>query len=92
MPAEGAPSAGLAQTAVNASAELVASLGLRTADELNECFTKVFNHVFSSLVAAAKEPIERKSKGGRAIPVISQDEMQKRLQGMIQSPPTLNQF
>ncbi len=88
MPAEFNPSISLAQTAANASSQLVASLGLRTVDELNECFNKVFDHVFNSLVIAAKQPIERKSKGGRAIPVISQDEMQRKLQGMIQSPPT----
>jgi hypothetical protein len=85
MPAETAPGAYLAQTAVNASAELVASLGLRTVDELNDAFSKVFTHVHGSLVDAAKQPLDKKTRGGRAIPIVSQEEIQRKLSQSIQN-------
>ena len=67
------------QAACKVAAELVAATQPRTIDDALLAYDKAFKHVLNSIsfVSSAKET--KKTKGGRQVPIISQDEIQMRL-------------
>lgn len=70
----------VAQTAAKVAAELVASTQPRTAEDALAAFDVAFRHVLNSIQFAAGNKKEQKTtKGGRQVPIISQDEIQARL-------------
>lgn len=79
----------VSQTSAKVTAEMIASLGLRTIDEVIEAYDKVFAHVKNSLFTASQSS-DKRTKGGRQVPIISQDEIQMRLTQTIQSQTPIN--
>ncbi len=75
----------IAQTSAKAAVELVASTQPRTIEDALAAYDVAFKHVLNSIsfVSSAKET--KKTKGGRQIPVISQEEIQMRLNQKLQA-------
>lgn len=69
----------IAQTTAKVAAELVASTQPRTIEDALAAYDRAFAHVLSSINFAGNTKEVKKTKGGRQIPVISQEEIQMRL-------------
>ena len=66
------------QTAGKIAADLVASMQLRTTGDVMDSFNEVFNRVLDAMNVKINES-DKKTKGGRQIPIISQDNLKARL-------------
>ena len=66
------------QTAGKIAADLVASMQLRTTGDVMDSFNEVFGRVLDAMNAKINET-DKKTKGGRQIPIISQDNLKARL-------------
>lgn len=75
----------MVQVAGKIAAELAASINPRNAQDATEAFDKCFDHVLQSLRVAVGSSEVRRTKGGRQVPVISQDEIKIRLNQTLQS-------
>ncbi len=75
----------LVQTAGKIAGELVASMQLRTTGDLMESFNEVFSRVLNAMDTTIETKEPKTTKGGRKIPVISQDEIQIRLNQKLQA-------
>lgn len=75
----------IAQTTAKVTAELVASTQPRTVEDALAAYDKAFTHVLNSINFASGAKETKKTKGGRQIPVISQDEIQMRLNQKLQA-------
>lgn len=75
----------IAQTTAKVAAELVASTQPRTIEDALVAYDKAFIHVLNSINFAGNTKETKKTKGGRQIPVISQDEIQMRLNQKLQA-------
>jgi len=75
----------LVQTAGKIAGELVASMQLRSTGDVMESFNEVFSRVLIAMDTTINKKEEKATKGGRKIPVISQDEIQLRLNQKLQS-------
>ena len=81
----GADRAIMVQVAGKIAAELVASMQLRTTGDVMESFNEVFSRVLIAMDTTVDTKETKTTKGGRKIPVISQDEIQLRLNQKLQS-------
>jgi hypothetical protein len=75
----------LVQTAGKIAGELVASMQLRTTGDVMESFNEVFSRVLNAMDTTIETKEPKTTKGGRKIPVISQDEIQIRLNQKLQA-------
>jgi len=75
----------LVQTAGKIAGELVASMQLRSTGDVMESFNEVFSRVLIAMDTTINKKDEKTTKGGRQIPVLSQDEIQLRLNQKLQS-------
>jgi hypothetical protein len=75
----------LVQTAGKIAGELVASMQLRTTGDVMESFNEVFSRVLNAMDSTINTKEIKTTKGGRKIPVISQDEIQMRLNQKLQA-------
>jgi hypothetical protein len=77
----------MVQTAGKIAGELVASMQLRTTGDIMDSFNEVFSRVIIAMetTISPKEVNTKKSKGGRQIPILSQDEIQMRLNQKLQA-------
>lgn len=75
----------IVQTAGKIAGELVASMQLRTTGDVMDSFNEVFSRVLIAMDATINTKETRTAKGGRQIPVISQDEIQMRLNQKLQA-------
>jgi hypothetical protein len=75
----------LVQTAGKIAGELVASMHLRTSGDIMESFNEVFSRVLIAMDTTINTKETKETKGGRKIPVISQDEIQLRLNQKLQA-------
>jgi hypothetical protein len=75
----------LVQTAGKIAGELVASMQLRTTGDVMESFNEVFSRVLNAMDTTINTKETKTTKGGRKIPVISQDEIQMRLNQKLQA-------
>lgn len=66
------------QTAGKIAADLVASMQLRSTDDVMNSFNECFNRVLDAMNYKINEG-DKKTKGGRQIPIISQDSIKARL-------------
>ena len=69
----------VAQTTAKVAAELAASTQPRTIEDAIAAYDKAFVHVLNSIFNVGAKKEERKTKGGRQVPILSQDEIQMRL-------------
>lgn len=75
----------MVQVAGKIAAELVASMQLRTTGDVMDSFNEVFSRVLIAMDTTINTKEEKTTKGGRKIPVLSQDEIQMRLNQKLQS-------
>jgi len=75
----------IVQTAGKIAVELVASMQLRSTGDVMESFNEVFSRVLIAMDTTINKKEEKTTKGGRKIPVISQDEIQLRLNQKLQA-------
>ena len=75
----------MVQVAGKIAAELVASMQLRTTGDVMDSFNEVFSRVLIAMDTTVNPKEEKTTKGGRKIPVLSQDEIQMRLNQKLQS-------
>jgi hypothetical protein len=75
----------LVQTAGKIAGELVSSMQLRSTGDVMESFNEVFSRVLIAMDTTINKKEEKTTKGGRKIPVISQDEIQLRLNQKLQA-------
>ena len=75
----------LVQTAGKIAGELVASMQLRNTGDVMESFNEVFVRVLTAMDTTINAKDEKTTKGGRQIPVLSQDEIQLRLNQKLQA-------
>lgn len=75
----------MVQVAGKIAGELVASMQLRTTGDVMDSFNEVFSRVFIAMDTTVNPKEEKTTKGGRKIPVLSQDEIQMRLNQKLQS-------
>lgn len=75
----------LVQTAGKIAGELVASMQLRNTGDVMESFNEVFSRVLIAMDTTINKKEDKTTKGGRKIPVISQDEIQLRLNQKLQA-------
>ena len=75
----------LVQTAGKIAGELVASMQLRTTGDVMESFNEVFSRVLNAMDTTIETKEPKTTKGVRKIPVISQDEIQIRLNQKLQA-------
>lgn len=75
----------MVQVAGKIAGELVASMQLRNTTDVMESFNEVFNRVLLAMDTTVNPREEKTTKGGRKIPVISQDEIQLRLSQKLQA-------
>ena len=73
------------QVAGKIAGELVASMQLRNTAEVMDSFNEVFNRVLVAMDATINTKDTRTTKGGRQVPVISQDEIKLRLNQTLQA-------
>lgn len=69
----------LVQTAGKIAGELVASMQLRNTGEVVESFNEVFNRVLIAMDTKLETKDSKTTKGGRQVPIISQDGLKSRL-------------
>lgn len=75
----------IAQTTAKVAAELAASTQPRTIEDAIAAYDKAFVHVLNSIFNASSKKEERKTKGGRQVPILSQEEIQAKLNLKLQS-------
>jgi len=76
----------IVQTAGKIAGELVASMQLRTTGDVMDSFNDVFTRVLLAMDATINTNTNaKKTKGGRQIPILSQDEIQMRLNQKLQA-------
>ena len=75
----------MVQVAGKIAGEMVASMQLRNTQEVMESFNTVFACVFETLEYKVASTEKRTTKGGRQVPVISQDEIKLRLNNTLQA-------
>ena len=75
----------IVQTAGKIAGELVASMQLRTTGDVMDSFNEVFSRVLIAMDTTITPKETKGNKGGRQIPVISQDEIQMRLNQKLQA-------
>ena len=75
----------MVQVAGKIAGELVASMQLRTTGDVMDSFNEVFSRVLIAMDTTINTKEEKTTKGGRKIPVLSQDEIQMRLNQKLQS-------
>lgn len=75
----------IAQTTAKVAAELVAATQPRSVEDALAAYDRVFMHVLNSINYVGNTKEQKKTKGGRQIPVISQDEIQMRLNQKLQA-------
>lgn len=75
----------MVQVAGKIAGELVASMQLRNTADVMESFNEVFSRVLIAMDATTNTKETKTTKGGRKIPVISQDEIQVRLSQKLQA-------
>ena len=75
----------MVQVAGKIAGELVASMQLRNTADVMESFNEVFSRVLIAMDATTNTKETKTTKGGRKIPVISQDEIQVRLNQKLQA-------
>jgi len=76
------------QTAGKIAGELVASMQLRTTADVMDSFNEVFSRVLNAMdttINGSAPTNNRKTKGGRQVPILSQDEIQMRLNQKLQA-------
>lgn len=77
----------VAQTAAKVAAEMVASLEPRTVEDAKAAFDSLFNHVLANIhfATGAKKDDRKTTKGGRQVPILSQEEIQMKLNQKLQA-------
>ena len=75
----------IVQVAGKIAGELVSSMQLRNTAEVMDSFNEVFNRVLVAMDATISTKDARTTKGGRQVPVISQDEIKLRLNQTLQA-------
>ena len=75
----------MVQVAGKIAGELVASMQLRTTGDVMDSFNEVFSRVLIAMDTTINTKEEKTTKGGRKRPVLSQDEIQMRLNQKLQS-------
>lgn len=75
----------VAQTTAKVAAELAASTQPRTIDDAIAAYDRAFVHVLNSIFSVGAKKDERKTKGGRQVPILSQEEIQMRLNQKLQA-------
>ena len=75
----------MVQVAGKIAGELVASMQLRTTGDVMESFNEVFSSVLIAMDTTVSPKEDKTTKGGRKIPVLSQDEIQLRLNQKLQA-------
>jgi hypothetical protein len=75
----------IVQVAGKIAGELVASMQLRTTTDVMDSFNEVFSRVLVAMDATINTKETKTTKGGRQVPVISQDEIKLRLNQTLQS-------
>ena len=75
----------MVQVAGKIAGELVASMQLRNTADVMESFNEVFSRVLIAMDATINTKEDKTTKGGRKIPVLSQDEIQMRLNQKLQA-------
>ena len=75
----------MVQVAGKIAGELVASMQLRTTGDVMDSFNEVFSRVLIAMDTTVNPKEEKTTKGGRKIPVLSQDEIQLRLNQKLQA-------
>lgn len=75
----------IVQVAGKIAGELVASMQLRTTGDVMDSFNEVFSRVLIAMDATIDIKDTKPTKGGRPIPVISQDEIKLRLNQTLQA-------
>ena len=75
----------MVQVAGKIAGELVASMQLRTTADVMTSFNEVFSRVLIAMDTTLNTKEEKVTKGGRKIPVLSQDEIQMRLNQKLQA-------
>ena len=73
------------QVAGKIAGELVASMQLRTTTDVMDSFNEVFSRVLVAMDATINTKETKTTKGGRQVPVISQDEIKLRLNQTLQA-------
>jgi hypothetical protein len=74
----------LTQTAGKIAGEMVASMQLRNNEEVMNSFNEIFTRVLDALNFKIVET-EKKTSGGRNVPIINQDIMKSRLNDALRS-------
>ena len=75
----------IVQVAGKIAGELVASMQLRTTTDVMDSFNEVFSRVLIAMDATIDTKDTKPTKGGRQVPVISQDEIKLRLNQTLQA-------
>jgi len=75
----------MVQVAGKIAGELVASMQLRSTADVMESFNEVFSRVLIAMDTTINTGETKTTKGGRKIPVISQEEIQLRLNQKLQA-------
>jgi hypothetical protein len=75
----------MVQVAGKIAGELVSSMQLRTTADVMDSFNEVFVRVLTAMDTTINAKETKTTKGGRQIPVLSQDEIQLRLNQKLQS-------
>lgn len=75
----------VAQTTAKVAAQLAASTQPRTIDDAIAAYDKAFVHVLNSIFNVGVKKEEKKTKGGRQVPILSQEEIQMRLNQKLQA-------
>lgn len=75
----------VAQTTSKVAAELVAAIQPRTIEDALAAYDVAFKHVLNSITFASSAKETKKTKGGRQVPIISQEEIQMRLNQKLQA-------
>lgn len=79
-----------------AATELTAAMAPRTKEDVVGAFDFLLDHLLKVLSNYNYDKDGKKTKGGRAVPIVSQQEIQSRLDGMMtqailtQKPPILD--
>lgn len=73
----------VAQTAAKVAAEISAPLQARSVEEALSNWASCYDSVLNRILAVNTK--ERKTTGGRAVPIISQDSMKSRLEDAIRA-------
>lgn len=75
----------IAQTSAKVAAELVVATQPRSIEDALEAYDRAFVHVLNSITFADNKRDNKTTKGGRQVPIISQEEIQMRLNQKLQA-------